>query len=186
MTHSKDSSGRRRWVTAMSAAVVGAGILAVAYTALNPRLAARPVTSAAGSPVVAGTSFTARAVSGSQVVQVPGRRASVLFFFSSTCGSCGPGARALAQTQRGLPNANYVAVDVDPGDTVSDVRTFLMANGSSTLAYAMDPTARLAQVYEINQLSTAVVVNARGHTDYRGIDPTPSQIRFALTKAGAR
>lgn len=164
---------------------MAAGILAVAYTALNPGLAARPMSPAADSPVVAGTSFTARAVSGSGVVQVPGRRASVLFFFSSTCGSCGPGARALAQAQRGLAHANYVAVDVDPGDTIADVRSFLMANGSGTLAYAMDPAARLAQVYNINQLSTAVVINPRGHTVYRGIDPTPSQIRLALTKAGA-
>ena len=181
----KNSDSRRRWVLATSAALVAAAVLAVAYTALYPRAAARPVTSGAGSPAAAPTSFAATAVSGRQVVQIPGGKPSILFFFSSTCGSCGPGARSLAQAQRDLAHANYVAVDVDPSDTVANVRAFLIANGASTLTYTMDPAARLTQVYQINQLSTAVVINASGGTVYRGVDPTPSQIRRALTKAGA-
>lgn len=104
---------RRRWLAIVIAAVVTLLILAVTYTVLSqPSPAPGAASSAAGSSEAA-TAFTASTLSGEKV-PVPGGKPSVVFFFSATCGTCGPGARALAEAQASTPNANYVAVDIDP------------------------------------------------------------------------
>ncbi|GGO85463.1 hypothetical protein GCM10011584_05490 [Nocardioides phosphati] len=175
---------RRRWLTIAGAALVTLLVLAVTYTALSsqPDPAPGAASSTAGSSKVA-TAFTASTLSDEEV-PVPGGKPSVVFFFSATCGTCGPGARALAEAQAGTPDANYVAVDIDPNESVEDVREFLTANDAGTLAYARDTDAALTRAYELTQLSTAVVLDASGTEVYRGVDPTPTQIRSALSKAG--
>lgn len=174
---------RRRWLAIVGTAVVTLLVLAVTYTALSqPSPAPGAVSSAAGSSKAA-TAFTASTLSGEEV-PVPGGRPSVVFFFSATCGTCGPGARALAETQASTPDANYVAVDIDPNESVDVVREFLTANDAGTLAYALDTDAALTRAYQLTQLSTAVVLDASGTEVYRGVDPTPTQIRTALSKAG--
>lgn len=175
---------RRRWPTIVGAAVVTVLVLAVTYTALSSQPAPAPgaASSAAGSSTAA-TAFTAATLSGEKV-SIPGGKPSVVFFFSASCGTCGPGARALAETQASTPDVNYVAVDIDPAESVDVVREFLTANDASTLAYARDTGAGLTRAYQITQLSTAVVLDASGTEVYRGVHPTPSQIRTALTKAG--
>ena len=172
----------RRWLAIVGAAVVTLLVLAVTYTALSqPSPAPGAASSAAGSSTVA-TAFTASTLTGEEV-PVPGGKPSVVFFFSATCGTCGPGARALAEAQASTPDANYVAVDIDPNESVEDVREFLTANDADTLAYALDTDAALTRAYQLTQLSTAVVLDASGTEVYRGVDPTPTQIRTALTKA---
>lgn len=175
---------RRRWLAIAGAAVATLLVLAVTYTALSaePSPAPGAVSSAADSNNAA-TAFTASTLSGDEVA-IPGGRRSVIFFFSATCGTCGPGARALAEAQASTPDANYVAVDIDPNESVNDVQEFLTANDASTLAYARDTDASLTRAYQLTQLSTAVVLDAAGTEVYRGVDPTSTQIRSALTKAG--
>ncbi len=179
-----DGRSRRRR-GAVGAVVVTLLVLAVAYTAFGSQPTPTPgaVSSAAGSASTAATAFTATTLSGDQVA-VPGGKPSVVFFFSATCASCGPGARALAEAQASTPDANYVAVDIDPGDSETVVRKFLTTNDASTLAYARDTDAALSRAYQLTRLSTAVVIDASGTEIYRGVDPTPSQIRDALTRAG--
>lgn len=174
---------RRRWLTLAGAAVVTLLVLAVAYTALSPDPGRAPDASSAAGTSNAATAFTASTQSGEDIA-IPGGRPSVVFFFSATCGTCGPGAQALAETQAGTPDANYVAVDVDPNDSVEDVREFLDANDASTLAYARDPDAALARAYQLTQLSTAVVLDAAGTEVFRGVDPTSAELSSALTEAG--
>ncbi len=180
-----DGRSPRRLLSFLGAVVVTLLVLAVAYTAFSSQPSPAPSagSSAAGSASTAATAFTATTLSGDQV-GVPGGKPSVVFFFSATCGSCGPGARALAEAQASTPDANYVAVDMDPSESVAVVRSFLTANDASTLAYARDTDAALTRAYELTQLSTAVVLDASGTEVYRGVDPTPAQIRAALTKAG--
>lgn len=175
---------RRRWLAIAGAAVATLLVLAVTYTALSaePGPAPGAVSSAADSNNAA-TAFTASTLSGDEVA-IPGGRPSVIFFFSATGGTCGPGARALAEAQASTPDANYVAVDIDPNESVNDVQEFLTANDASTLAYARDTDASLTRAYQLTQLSTAVVLDAGGTEVYRGVDPTSTQIRSALTKAG--
>ena len=179
----RTGGSRRRWLAIGGAAVVTLLVLAVTYTALSqPSPAPGAVSFAAGSSEAA-TAFTASTLSGEKV-SVPGGKPSVVFFFSATCGTCGPGARALAEAQASTPDANYVAVDIDPNESVDVVREFLTANDAGTLAYARDTDAALTRAYQLTQLSTAVVLDASGTEVYRGVDPTATQIRSALSKAG--
>lgn len=187
---SRSTSSRpwRRWALAAGVGVAVIALLAVAYTAFSPASPPRPgaaTSSTAGAGGDSASGFAATTLSGQQLT-VPGGKPSVLFFFSVDCGSCGPGAQALAQAQEANPGANYVAVDVDPGETSADVREFLTANQAGGLAYALDTDASLTRAYQLTQLSTAVVLDATGTIVYRGVDPTPDQIRTALTTAGAR
>ena len=120
-------------------------------------------------------------------VDVPGSRPSALFFFSVECGACGPGAQSLAEAQKAVgAKANFVAVNVNPGDTDGDINGFLRDNQAKQLALIRDTNARLLQAYQVTQLSTAVILNASGQVVYRGVDPTAAQIQSELAKVGAR
>lgn len=179
------SRPRRRWLALAGAAVVTLLVLAVTYTTLTQPTPAPAAASLNAGPSTAATAFIATTTDGEEV-PVPGGKASVVFFFSSSCGSCGPGAHALPDAQTSTPDANYIAVDIDPSESVAVVRDFLNTNNASTLSYARDTDGGLTRAYQLSQLSTAVVLDASGTEVYRGVDPTPTQIRSALTKAGAQ
>ncbi len=139
----------------------------------------------ANSSAAAG-SFTAQTVDGGRV-SVPSSKPSVLFFFSTACPSCGAGSTVLADVQRGAPQgANYVAVDVDPSESAADITSFLSQNNASALAFATDKNAQLIIAYQVQNMSTVVVLDASGTVVFRGVDPSAAQIREALTKAGTR
>jgi hypothetical protein len=109
-----------------------------------------------------------------------------VYFFTVNCGTCGPDAQALAQLQQTTPGANFAAVDLDPNETVEDIRGFLDTNQASDLPYAIDTDGRLLSGYQIRQLGVAVVLDAAGNEVFRGYKPTTAQIQTALTEAGAR
>lgn len=175
----------RRWplLAGVTAAVIV--VFALAHTVLSPAPAPPPGATGRSSTGGQATSFTAVTLSGQQVT-VPGGKPSVVFFFSANCGTCGPGAQALAQAQQATPGANYVAVDVDPSETDADVAEFLATNQATSLAYTLDTDGVLTRAYQLTQLSNAVVLDADGTIVYRGVDPTAEQIRTALATAGAR
>jgi thiol-disulfide isomerase/thioredoxin len=179
--------GRRRTllIAVLIVAVSGAG--AVLYSALSapaqPTLAT-PAGSAAGDAAAPGA-LTARTLDGGQIV-VPGNRPSVLLFFSVECGGCGPSAQALAQAQQATGNrANFVAVDVAGYETEADVKRFLSSYHATTLAYALDTHSTWARTYQVNQLSTAIILNSQGKEVFRAVEPSAEQIRAALAKVTA-
>lgn len=169
---------RRRWPLLAGTGLAVIAVLAVAYTALSPA-----PTPTAGSST--GVEFTAATLSGQQV-SVPGGKPSVVNFFTVNCGTCGPEAQALAQLQQSTPGANFAAVDLDPNETVEDIRGFLDTNQASELAYAIDTDGRLLSGYQIRQIGVTVVLDATGNEVFRGYKPTTAQIQAALTEAGAR
>lgn len=169
---------RRRWPLLAGIGLAVIAVLAVAYTALAPA----PAPTAGSST---GVEFTAATLSGQQV-SVPGGKPSVVYFFTVNCGTCGPEAQALALLQQTTPGANFAAVDLDPNETVEDIRGFLDTNQASDLAYAIDTDSRLLSGYQITQIGVAVVLDAAGNEVFRGYKPTTAQIETALTEAGAR
>lgn len=135
------------------------------------------------APPPAEGAFTARTTPGQQVT-VPGSKPSVLFFFSIECGLCGPATQELAGVQRSLPaQANFVAVDIAPYETAEEIEDFLAGHQASSLAYASDTDARLITAYKINQVSTAVVLDAAGREVFRAVEPSAEQLRAALATA---
>lgn len=184
-------SRSRRTVLVVTAAVVAAltvvFVLYAARSSTNGSTAASPAARAgAAAPAKAAGAFTARTLDGAGV-DVPGSRPSALFFYSVECGACGPGAQSLAEAQKAVgAKANFVAVNVNPGDTDGDINGFLRDNQAKQLALIRDTNARLLQAYQVTQLSTAVILNASGQVVYRGVDPTAAQIQSELAKVGAR
>lgn len=172
---------------AVVAALTVVFVLYAARSSTNGSTAASPAAQAgAAAPAKAAGAFTARTLDGAGV-DVPGSRPSALFFYSVECGACGPGAQSLAEAQKAVgAKANFVAVNVNPGDTDGDINGFLRDNQAKQLALIRDTNARLLQAYQVTQLSTAVILNASGQVVYRGVDPTAAQIQSELAKVGAR
>lgn len=171
---------RNSWLAGAALVVaVGVGVTGCATTEI-------PQGSSQGAAAGAtAEAFTAQTAAGARV-SVPGSKPSVLFFFSIECGACGPFTKVLAEVQQSAPEAaNYVAVDVASYETAPDVEAFLAQNQASSLAYAIDTNTRLISAYQVNQLSTVVVLDASGTEVFRGVEPSVEQIRDALTEAGA-
>lgn len=188
VTRSPESSRRRNTLLIALAVVAALGIVSLLYTGLSASndssATAQKSPGAAAGGSVSGA-FTARTMAGQQVA-VPGSRPSVLFFFSVECGACGPGARALADVQRQDPQrANFVAVNINAGDTDQSIREFLSQNQATGLGLVRDTDTRLLQAYQVNQLSTAVILDASGKVVYRAVEPTASQIESQLAKVAS-
>lgn len=180
-----DSGRRRRKLQVGLIVLAVLAVITVLYTALsssghsNSRLTQD---SSAAAGISGPVAFTAHTMAGAQVA-VPGSRPSVLFFFSVECGSCGPGAQALADVQRHKPQvANFVAVNINSGDTDQSIRGFLTDNHATGLGLVRDSDTRLLQSYQVRQLSTAVILDASGKIVYRAVEPQASQIEAELTK----
>lgn len=175
-------SGRR--LPRVAAAVAMAVALALAATACagttaDPQLANKHPQ--AGS---AGSADAVTLLDGT-TVRVPDGKPAALFFFSVGCGSCIGGARSLhAAEQRVGARADFLAVDVAPSEPASSIRQFLDYVHAPDLPVTVDTHARLIRHYKVAALSTLVVVDPSGKVTYRATDPTATQIRAALTRAG--
>lgn len=174
-------------IAAVAAVLAVVFVLYAARSSTNGSTGASPAAQERGAaPAKAAGAFTARTLDGTGV-DVPESRPSALFFFSVECGACGPGAQSLAHAQKAVgAKANFVAVNVNPGDTAGDISGFLRDNQAERLALIRDTDARLLQAYQVHQLSTAVILNASGQVVYRKVDPTAAQIQAELAKVGAR
>jgi cytochrome oxidase Cu insertion factor (SCO1/SenC/PrrC family) len=173
---------RRPALLLFGALVVALVTAAVLYTIFAPASIAR--SSAAGAvPSSAAVSFTATTPAGAQV-SVPDGKPSAVLFFSATCGTCGPATHALAAAQQADPRgANYVAVDLDPSETPTDIAAFLTANQAGALATTSDTNGQLASTFGVTQLSTAVFLSPDGHVVARTVEPTTTQISNQLHAA---
>lgn len=174
------TSTRRRPLLLVGALIALFAAAAVLYTALTPSSSASgaPGPGPAGAPV----SFTAATMSGQQL-SVPGGKPSVLLFLGVNCGGCGPTATALGQLQQqAAAAANFVGVDITPGETDSDVRGFLTTNHATGLGYAFDTDTRLIKALGVTQLTTVVVLDASGAPTWRAVEPTPAQVQTELAK----
>jgi hypothetical protein len=100
-----------------------------------------------------------------------------------SCG--GPGAQTFADAQKAHPDsADYIAIDIDQGQTSHDVRDFLTSAGAPGLAIATDPQGALMTAYAMAAEGTTIVVDPHGNTVYTGVLPPAEQIANAVTTAG--
>lgn len=172
-------SPRRRWLTMIGIGVAVIALAAVIYTAFTPAPTPNGGTTAGGA-----VSLTATTAAGGQVTVPGGGKPSVLFFFSASCGTCGPAAHAVAQAQQANPQGgNYVAVDMDAAETPATIAAFLRTNQASDLAVTSDHGGALTSTYGVTQLSTAVTLNPTGQVVARAVEPQTAQIEAGLAQA---
>ena len=177
----------RRWATmvgilAAGALLVGCATAAAPTTGAATTTATPPTTAAV--PLQTAPAFQVRDVQG-QTVGVPaGKPVVLLFGAASGCASCAVSEQQMAQVYPQFKHqAEFVTVDVTPGDTKAAVLSFAQQLGASWPAVLAQGT-NLLTLYHISALDTMYVLNARGqivaHSD-TGL--SPAQLRAALQRA---
>lgn len=122
-----------------------------------------------------------------QTVSLPGTpgQITVVYTMGYWCADCVPGAKTLArlQTQYGSRGVRFIAVDVSPQVTATDLQPFLQVVGDNHLTWAMDASGRFAYLYKIQTLDTAIILDGQGQEVYRGgQSSSDTNIRAALDK----
>lgn len=151
---------------------------------------ADPVSTPAEEPSAAAKGDTAAAVTASSAagstVAVPDGKPAVVYFFAPSCYSCIAGTRAVADAQAKAPEAaDYVAVNVDPGQKAEEVRAFLDAADGSALLRTTDTQGALATKFGVNALGTLIVLDADATPVYTGVDPPAGEITAAVKRAAS-
>lgn len=95
-----------------------------------------------------------------------------------------PQAQSLAEAKAVGAKANFVAVNVNPGDTDGDIGGFLRDNQAKQLALIGTPTP--ACFRPTRSPNYPPPSSPSGQVVYRGVDPTAAQIQSELAKVGAR
>ena len=177
----------RRWVSV--AGILATGVLlagcatrAGTTTGTTATPAAPPV--AAAVPLQTAPAFQVRDVQGQTVAVPAGKPVVLLFGAASGCASCAVSDQQMAQVYPQFKHqAEFVTVDVTPGDTKAAVLSFAQQLGASWPAVLAQGT-HLLTLYHISALDTMDVLNAQGqivaHSD-TGL--SPAQLRAALQRA---
>ena len=120
-------------------------------------------------PLLSGTSFQLAAQRGHIVV---------LYFMAPTCPSCVQGSRDLAQAllSAKTPGAEALAIDLNPGDTSTDLQAFVKSVGAPAQApirWGLDTNGSIASAYGVQVLEATVVINAQGQVAFQNNGPVP-------------
>ena len=177
----------RRWarvvgILAAGALLAGCATRAGTTTAAAATPAAPPV--AAAVPLQTTPAFQVRDVQGQTVAVPAGKPVVLLFGAASGCASCAVSEQQMAQVYPQFKHqAEFVTVDVTPGDTKAAVLSFAQQLGASWPAVLAQGT-HLLTLYRVSALDTMYVLNAQGqivaHSD-TGL--SPPQLRAALQRA---
>ncbi|RKO21779.1 TlpA family protein disulfide reductase [Pseudarthrobacter phenanthrenivorans] len=150
----------RRIFTITAVIAAAALILILSLTALNR---GSETTSAAG-PVGANNvdRIELTAVDG-KALTVPSTRPTVLYFMASWCYTCVPQAKAMKELeQQYADKADFVAVDVTPENTKTQVDQFRELADTPGYPFVVDQTGDLTQKYAVTSLDSTVVVAPDG------------------------
>ena len=155
---------RSRRVYTLAALCLAAVLVAVlAVIALNR---GNPASTVAGDGPVEITS-----VDGEEVT-VPSDRPTI-YFMASWCATCIPQATAMDELEEQYADrVRFVAVDVTPENTKTEVDGFRTAAGAPEHPYVVDETGQLTKRYGITSLDSTVVVAPDGEVLDRA-DGTP-------------
>ena len=125
------------------------------------------------------------------VVRVPSARPSVLLFISLGCADCAASAQSMARAAgvaraagslRG--RATFLAVDLDPAVSASNVRDFLDSVGAKGLPATVNSDGTLLHKYHVAVLSSVLIIDPAGKVVYRAVNPSATAITRALSTAG--
>lgn len=150
----------RRIFTITAVIAAAALILILSLTALNRGGEATPATGSAGGNNVNRLEITS--VDG-KALTVPSTRPTVLYFMASWCYTCVPQAEAMKELeQEYAEKADFVAVDVTPENTKTQVDQFRELAGAPGYPFVIDQTGELTQKYAVTSLDSTVVVAPDG------------------------
>src|SRR5579875_2590376 len=199
--NAQPARGRRRALyigATLLAVAVLAAILGVGYAvgggrgggqATHGGVAAPAQTNSANASRLAVPDFAITAApfvgGGRFVLSQHADKPTLIYFMASWCVTCVPEARAIAQLQSEIgQQANFVVLDIDPGDTLNDLEHFWKAVGSPTNIWALDKDGRVTTAYNVTSLDTTIVI-ANGKEIARTVGGrSASQLKEMLANAG--
>lgn len=169
-------TGSPRWGRLAGMLTVGALLVGCA-TRSTPR-----ATAAVTLPTA--PAFQVRDVQGQTVTVPAGRPVVLLFGAASGCASCAVSEQEMAQVYPQFKQqAEFITVDVTPGDTKAAVLSFAQQLGASWPAVLAQGT-NLLTLYHITALDTMYVLNARGQIVVQSdTGLSPGALRAALQRA---
>ncbi|MHA7156206.1 peroxiredoxin family protein [Arthrobacter sp. TMN-50] len=152
------TKNRRRILIITAFVAVVAVVVILAGIALNRGAGAD--TAAAGGTSVDRIELTSTE---GDPVTVPAERPTVLYFMASWCFTCIPQAEAMKELEAEYADqADFVGVDVTPGNTKTQVDEFRELAGFPEHPYVVDETGELSKKYEIVSLDSTVVIAPDG------------------------
>ena len=177
----------RRWATMVAILAAGALLAGCATTAASTTGDATTTATppaAAATPLQPAPTFQVRDVQGQTVAVPAGRPVVLLFGAASGCASCAVSEQQMAQVYPQFKHqAEFVTVDVTPGDTKAAVLSFAQQLGASWPAVLAQGT-NLLTLYHISALNTMYVLNARSQiVSHSDTGLSPAQLRVALQRA---
>ena len=98
-----------------------------------------------------------------KALTVPSTRPTVLYFMASWCYTCVPQAEAMKELEQEYADkADFVAVDVTPETTKTQVDQFREMAGTPGYPFVVDRTGELTQKYAVTSLDSTVVIAPDG------------------------
>ena len=156
----KTTRNHRRIFTITAVVAAAALILVLALTALNRGSETAPAAGPAGANNVDRIEITS--VDG-KALTVPSTRPTVLYFMASWCYTCVPQAEAMKELEQEYADkADFVAVDVTPETTKTQVDQFRELAGTPGYPFVVDRTGELTQKYAVTSLDSTVVIAPDG------------------------
>lgn len=150
----------RRIFTITAVVAAATLILVLTLTALNRGSETAPAAGPAGANNVDRIEITS--VDG-KALTVPSTRPTVLYFMASWCYTCVPQAEAMKELEQEYADkADFVAVDVTPENTKTEVDQFRELAGNPGYPYVVDRTRELIQKYGVMSLDSTIVVSPEG------------------------
>jgi len=160
MTLTTNRTNRRRALTITALIAAAVIVVVLALTALNRGAVAG--TSAGGTGGHGVDRINVTSTEGKPVT-VPWERPTVLYFMASWCFTCVPQAEAMKELEAEYADqAQFVAVDVTPENTKTEVDSFRELAGFPGHPYVVDQTGQLSTKYEITSLDSTVVIAPDG------------------------
>ena len=179
---------RRWWLGGAGAALIGA---VVAVSLLGGTKSAAPTAVRVNGPAAStvgsvAPAFSVPTLSGAAFV-APTHRPTLLYFMAGWCGTCIPEAQALGRLERSVGDRTVlVAVDADPSDSWSSLRSFAQSVGSPGYIFAKDD-GHIDGAFGVNSLDTTIVLDPSGRVAYRNLGALDDAgLRGALAKVGVR
>jgi thiol-disulfide isomerase/thioredoxin len=126
---------------------------------------------------------SATSISGESLKVPAAGTPTVMVFYSVGCGTCVGITQHIAELAKEYPNANYLAVNIDPTEDVRTSNAFLDYINSPAITGINDTDGTIAKAYNVTSVSTVVVTDSDGGLLLGAAYPPLAQVDEAVAQA---
>ena len=171
------------------AGIASAALLVVSGCSTTADSSDEPAAEVASSTPVnypkAPAPTTMTSTKGARVSVPAANKPTVMVFYSVGCGTCLGITQQIAKTATEFPNAEYLAVNLDPTEDIRTSNGFLDYVDSPDIVGINDVNGKLTNAYGVKSVSTVVVVNKEGKIVLNEVLPKPDVIDSTVKTAAS-